>query len=306
MFPHPLTAPLQRVVLPILETKKVDWFVKRLDLVHPLLSGNKYYKLKYNMLHAQREGTKRLLTFGGAFSNHIYSAAAAAHLAKMEIIGCIRGEISTPLNPTLQAASDMGMILFPMERNTYRNKSSPQVIEMLREQFGNCYLIPEGGTNSLAIRGCQEILDESDRAFDTICTSLGTGGTMAGILASANAHQHILGFSALKGDFVQTDFEELLRNHSLNPAADWEIFTHYHCGGYAKHSAALLELMRSFFRTTGIPLDPIYTGKMVMGILDLLEKDYFRPGSRLLMIHSGGLQGNKGFEWRWKQALYPE
>ncbi|MCC5937704.1 MAG: 1-aminocyclopropane-1-carboxylate deaminase/D-cysteine desulfhydrase [Lunatimonas sp.] len=306
MFPAAAQTPLQQVVLPILETKKVEWYVKRLDLIHPLLSGNKYYKLKHTIVHAQNKGAKRLLTFGGAFSNHIYAAAAAAHLAGLEIVGCIRGEVDEPLNPTLRAASEMGMALFPMARSTYRQKSTSWVLEMLRERFGDFYLIPEGGTNGLAILGCQEILSDSDRTFDTVCASIGTGGTLAGILAAAAPKQRVLGFSSLKGQFVLKDFEALLLEHQLEPLGQWEIFTDYHCGGYAKHNATLLKVMRDFNRATGIPLDPIYTGKMVMGILDLLEKDYFPPGSRILMIHSGGLQGIAGFEWRWNQRLYPD
>lgn len=306
MFPTALPTPLQRVNLPILKTKNVEWYVKRLDMVHPLLSGNKYYKLKHTILHAQQEGAKRLLTFGGAFSNHIYAAAAAAHLAKMEIIGCIRGEVNTPLNPTLRAASEMGMNLFPMDRSTYRQKSGVGVLELLRECFGEFYLIPEGGTNGLAIVGCQEILDDTDQTFDSVCASVGTGGTLAGILSSAKPNQRVLGFSALKGDFVIKEFEVLMLEHQLKPRAEWEVLTQYHCGGYARHHSELLEIMRAFYRATGIPLDPIYTGKMVMGILDLLEKDYFPPGTRILMIHSGGLQGIAGFEWRWNQRLYPD
>ncbi|EON75683.1 1-aminocyclopropane-1-carboxylate deaminase [Lunatimonas lonarensis] len=305
MFPDTSMPPLQQIHLPLLESRGVEWFVKRLDLVHPLLSGNKYYKLKYNILQAKKEGKKRLLTFGGAFSNHLYAIAAASRMADLEVIGCIRGEITSPLNPTLSFAREMGMVFHPMTREEYRQKTSEELINALRRRYGDFYLVPEGGTNDLAIKGCREILGPSDRSFNTVCASLGTAGTLAGLLASCDKSQRVLGFSSLKGEFVRSDFRELLRRHRLSPEADWEIFTDYHAGGYAKHSTELLETMQRFFTATGIPLDPIYTGKMAFGIIDLLEKNYFAPGSRILMIHSGGLQGIDGFEWRWKKKLYP-
>ena len=276
----------------------VTVFVKRLDLVHPLVSGNKFFKLKYNLQHARKKGHDTLLTFGGAYSNHIYATSAATKSDNFKAIGIIRGEATTELNPTLSFAKKNGMLLSYMDRKQYRQKHTTEVINMLHKEFGDFYLIPEGGTNQLAIKGAMEILTEEDQEMDYICSSIGTGGTISGLIGSALSHQKVLGFSSLKGRFIIQEVEQLLRKYHIRPSCGWEIFTNYHFGGYAKHHPDLIDFIKNFNKKFQIPLDPIYTGKLFYGAMDLLKNNYFPEGSKVLLIHSGGLQGVEGFNLR--------
>jgi len=302
---EPAEIPTQTLSFPLFQEKTVSVSVLRLDLVHPELSGNKFFKLRYNLLDARKKGFNRILTFGGAYSNHIYATAAAGKLVDMETIGVIRGELVQPLNPTLEAAAKFGMKLYPMDRSVYRNKDEVQVLDELLRRFGRAYLIPEGGTNTLAIAGCREILSPEHQNATHIASSVGTGGTVAGIAASALPHQSVLGFSALKGEFMKGAIRKLLEAHDITPKCDLEINTDYHFGGYAKHTLELTTFMKEFHKKTGIPLDPIYTGKLVFGVFDKIRSGYFPTESKILIIHSGGLQGIKGFESRWGLSLYP-
>ncbi|MEQ1105129.1 1-aminocyclopropane-1-carboxylate deaminase/D-cysteine desulfhydrase [Acinetobacter ursingii] len=264
--------------------------LKRLDLIHPHISGNKFYKLKYNLQHAKQLGLDTLITFGGAFSNHIAATAYAAHYFGFRSIGIIRGEelADQRLNHTLSTASQFGMQLEFINRQDYRNKDQPDFLAELQSRFPNAYIIPEGGTNSLAIQGCKEILSEQDRQnYDVICCAVGTGGTITGLIESSHFNQNILGFSALKGDFLTSDVAH------LTAKKNWKIIDEYCCGGYAKTSAQLIEFIQLFEKQYQIPLEPIYTGKMLFGIFDLIEKAYFPPHTRILAIHSGGLQGRQ-------------
>ena len=264
--------------------------LKRLDLIHPHISGNKFYKLKYNLQHAKQLGQDTLITFGGAFSNHIAATAYAAHYFGFNSIGIIRGEelADQRLNHTLATASQFGMQLEFINRQDYRNKEQPDFLAELQSRFPNAYIIPEGGTNSLAIQGCKEILSEQDRQnYDVICCAVGTGGTITGLIESSHFNQNILGFSALKGDFLTHDVAH------LTAKKNWKIIDDYCCGGYAKTSAQLIEFIQFFEKQYQIPLEPIYTGKMLFGIFDLIEKAYFPPHTRILAIHSGGLQGRQ-------------
>ena len=264
--------------------------LKRLDLIHPHISGNKFYKLKYNLQHAKQLGQDTLITFGGAFSNHIAATAYAAHYFGFNSIGIIRGEelADQCLNHTLSTASQFGMQLEFINRQDYRNKEQPDFLAELQSRFPNAYIIPEGGTNSLAIQGCKEILSEQDRQnYDVICCAVGTGGTITGLIESSHFNQNILGFSALKGDFLTHDVAH------LTAKKNWKIIDDYCCGGYAKTSAQLIEFIQLFEKQYQIPLEPIYTGKMLFGIFDLIEKAYFPPHTRILAIHSGGLQGRQ-------------
>lgn len=271
-----------------IEYRNVRITVKRLDLVHPHISGNKFFKLKYNLLEAQSLGLKKILTFGGAYSNHIAATAYAAHLFGFESIGIIRGEElkQRPFNPILLNAQHFGMQLEFVSREQYRQKDQPAFLNQLQQQFPEHYLIPEGGTNHLAIQGCKEILKPDDKSnFDVICCAVGTGGTIAGLIESSLEHQQILGFSALKGDFLNHDVQQ------LTSRKNWNITDAYCCGGYAKTTPELLSFIQNFEQHYQIPLEHIYTGKMLMGIFDLIDRDYFKKGSRILVIHSGGLQG---------------
>ncbi|MBT8300303.1 MAG: pyridoxal-phosphate dependent enzyme [Maribacter sp.] len=292
----------QKVNLPLLTEKKVSLFIKREDKIHPLISGNKYRKLKYNIRKAKIAQYGTLLTFGGAFSNHILATACAAHENKLKSIGIIRGEelaYKWMDNPTLSKARELGMRLKFVSRSDYRNKHSQEFIAQLKTEYGHFYLLPEGGTNDLAIKGCEEILREEDKDFNVVCCSVGTGGTLAGIINSVSLHQKVLGFPALKGDFLKKDISNFVTNNQ------WNLQLDYHFGGYGKVSTKLVNFIIDFKKETQIPLDPIYTGKMMFGILDLVKKDKFKPGTKLLVIHTGGLQGIKGMNEKLKRKNLP-
>lgn len=280
---------------PLLEEKGIELAIKRLDLIHPLCSGNKFFKLKYNLEHANKNEFGAILTFGGAYSNHIYASAAAANSLGLKSIGIIRGDRIEPLNPTLSAAESFGMELHFIDRATYREKTTPSFLQTLEDKFGKFYLIPEGGTNALAIKGTSEILSESDHTFTHITSSIGTGGTFAGIAQSLPIHQNLLGFSSLKGKFIHKELQSLLETYQISSSGTVTIFDQFHFGGYGKFDQKLIEFIWWFFESFGIILDPIYTGKMLAGIWDLINQDYFPVGSKILTIHSGGLQGNAGF-----------
>ena len=264
--------------------------LKREDRLHPTISGNKFRKLKYNLIEAKAQGLISLLTFGGAYSNHIAAVAAAGLECGFQTIGIIRGEEladKIPDNPTLRQAQNLGMKLHFISRSDYRRKTDVDFIEQLKQQFGVFYLIPEGGTNQLAVQGCEEILTAQDKQyFDYICCAVGTGGTIAGIINSTSNTQKTLGFPALKGDFL---FDEI---RQWTTRSNWDLCLDYHFGGYAKTTPELLQFIQQFQQKTDIEIEPIYMGKMLFGIFDLVEKGYFPANSKILAIHTGGLQGN--------------
>ncbi|RNC92713.1 MAG: 1-aminocyclopropane-1-carboxylate deaminase/D-cysteine desulfhydrase [Allomuricauda sp.] len=292
----------QQIDLPLLREKGVSLFLKREDLIHPLISGNKYRKLKYNLQAAHDLGHDTLLTFGGAYSNHILATASAGKENGFKTIGVIRGEelkAQDYRNPTLEKAHELGMHFYFVDRKTFRDKEKESFMAHLQQKFGAFYLLPEGGTNDLAIQGCQEILVEEDKRFDFICCSVGTGGTMAGLINASKAHQTILGFSALKGSFLKEAITSFTHNKN------WRLRNDYHFGGYAKCNAELIEFINDFKNKTDIPLDPVYTGKMLFGIIDSIKNDRFAPESKILAIHTGGLQGIKGMNLVLKNKNLP-
>ena len=270
----------------------IELYIKREDLLHPIISGNKFRKLKYNIQEAKRLGHTTLLTFGGAFSNHILAVAGAGAEFGFKTIGIIRGEeLENKIaeNPTLAKAQELGMQFYFVTRTAYRDKEEKMFVNHLQEMFGDFYLIPEGGTNDLAIKGCEEILTSEDKSFFThIACAVGTGGTISGLINSSGQNQQIIGFSSLKGAFLS----DVIRN--FVEKTNWNINDSYHFGGYGKVNDELIQFLNSFYSQTNIPLDPVYTGKMAFGVLDLIEKGYFPPNSKILMIHTGGLQGIKG------------
>ncbi|WP_194765946.1 1-aminocyclopropane-1-carboxylate deaminase/D-cysteine desulfhydrase [Tamlana sp. I1] len=286
-----------------LQNKGVELYIKREDAIHPFVSGNKYRKLKYNLLEAEKQGFKTLLTFGGAYSNHIAAVASAGHLFGFKTIGIIRGEeLWTKIddNPTLSFAKNHGMEFKFVSREVYRNKSSKAFIEALKNELGAFYLVPEGGTNSLAVMGCEEILTESDKDFNFVCSAVGTGGTISGLINASKPHQKVLGFPALKGDFLKLDISKFATQ------SNWELISDYHFGGYAKINEELVTFINQFKSDFNIPLDPVYTGKMLFGIFDLIEKGYFPKGSKILAIHTGGLQGIEGMNAILKKKNLPK
>jgi 1-aminocyclopropane-1-carboxylate deaminase/D-cysteine desulfhydrase-like pyridoxal-dependent ACC family enzyme len=293
IFDQPGNTPVE-----YLETfrNNVQLFIKREDLIHPEVSGNKWRKLMYNLIEAHKLGNSKVLTFGGAFSNHIYATAAAGAACGISTIGVIRGEIVTPLNPTLQKASAWGMQLQSVTREQYKNKEDPQFLESLLAKYGPAYIIPEGGANQLALVGVSEMTNISEQ-FDYWCVSCGTGTTLAGLVSGLSASQTVLGFPALRGGgFLENEIDRLLNELDPLPETPWELVNNYHFGGYAKVTEDLVEFIHRFKSSYGILLDPIYTGKMMYGIFDLINTDFFPTGSRILAVHSGGLQGITGIE----------
>ena len=273
----------------------VELYVKREDKIHPHISGNKFRKLKYNLIEAERLGFKTLLTFGGAYSNHIAAVATVGKTFGFKTIGIIRGEeLEAKINdnPTLNFAQSCGMQLKFVSRSDYREKASETFVEALKKEFGTFYLIPEGGTNTLAIKGCEEILTNTDKDFDYVCCAVGTGGTISGLIKSSNPNQKILGFPALKGEFLTKDISKFVNQKN------WKLITDYHFGGYAKINSQLIAFINQFKREHHVPLDPVYTGKMMYGVLDMIYKNKFSKGSKILTIHTGGLQGIEGMNMK--------
>lgn len=288
---------------PFLSDKEVRLFVKREDLLHPDISGNKYRKLKYNLEKAAQQNKEYLVTFGGAYSNHILATACAGKAYGFKTVGVIRGEelghdIEKTLqqNPTLKKADQFGMEFLFVSRADYQQKNHPTFVSSLSKKYENSYVLPEGGTNPLAIKGCEEILSEKDKAFKHVCCAMGTGGTVTGIINSSVLTQNILIFPSLKGNWMAEEIKQLKPNKQ-----NWEVVSGYHCGGYGKVSEELITFINAFKSHHNILLDPIYTGKMMFGLYDLIKRNHFKKGSTVLAIHTGGIQGIEGMNRRLKQ-----
>ena len=259
--------------------------------VHPSVSGNKYRKLKYNIQAVLDGNFQGILTFGGAFSNHIAATAAVGQDLNIPTVGIIRGEElarGVDSNPTLLYAKACGMHLEFISRAAYRQKTEDSFLHSLQKKYPKFYIIPEGGTNALAIDGCREILTETDYEFDVICCAVGTGGTISGLINSSLPHQKIIGFPALKGAFLREDICKFAQQ------SNWELCHEYHFGGYAKVNLELIQFINKFKQEFELPLDPIYTGKMMFGIFDLIQNGFFSKSEKILAIHTGGLQGIEG------------
>lgn len=285
------------------------------NLLHPDISGNKLFKLKYNLLEAKKKGIKTLLTFGGAFSNHISATAAAGKEYGFKTIGIIRGEAYPELNPTLQFAVECGMELHYVSRILYRNKK--ELYDHVNQQFSQetFYLIPEGGSNELGVFGCKEITGYINTDFDYVCSACGTGATIAGITLSLKNNQKAIGFQILKAEgYIENEVEKWLKRDANTPVAkgnnksgndteaiivqnNWSINENYHFGGYAKNQTELTGFINWFEQTNHVPLDFIYTGKMMFGIYDLIGKGFFKKGETIVAVHTGGLQGNAGMKF---------
>jgi len=261
------------IIHPILDRANVFLDIKREDKLHPEVSGNKFRKLKYNLFEAKKLGYTTLLTFGGAFSNHIAAVSAAGKGVGLQTIGIIRGEelgvnIDKTLleNDTLQLASKNGMHLKFISREKYRSKKSIDFLSELKQEFGSFYLLPEGGTNPLAVKGCEEILSQDDKMYDVICCPVGTGGTISGVINSSTNHQKVLGFPALKGDFLSKEIAK------YTSKMNWNLIFDYHFGGYSKVNEELITFINVFKKEQQILLDPVYTSKMIFGIFDMVKK----------------------------------
>jgi 1-aminocyclopropane-1-carboxylate deaminase len=286
-FFSPEDVPIQRV-----QFAGLIFDILRLDKIHSGASGNKFFKLKYNFLEAEEKGYEKILTFGGAFSNHIVATAISAKACGFKSIAIIRGE--EVINPTLNLAKKNGMELYFIDREEYRNKDHPDFISEIQTRFQNPYIIPEGGTNKKAILGTAEIHDFIPKHYNLISACFGTGGTLAGLINGKANHQKVLGISVLKGDWVKNELKSLVGKETNN----WELSSQYHFGGYAKWKPELIDFIKEFYEKTAVPLDPIYTGKMMYGLMMEWKKDNISSDDRILVVHSGGLQGIAGFNER--------
>lgn len=287
MFSQVVQQDIQEIHSAFLHSKKVRLLVQREDLNDPYCMGNKWWKLRYNLIEAIREKHNKVLTFGGAFSNHIVATASACNRMGLKSIGIIRGDSTDKLNPSLIRAQNDGMELFFVDRQIYRNKSNID----WKSIYGDHYLIPEGGTNELAVSSCEEMI--SFKEFDMVCVPVGTGGTLSGIIRSLKPSQHAIGFSSLKGGGFLNDEVKKYVDHS-----NWSIQFDYHFGGYAKINLELVSFMNEFKRDFSIQLDPVYTAKMFYGIFDMIKNEQIRSNSTILAIHTGGTQGIEGMKQR--------
>lgn len=266
----------------------VQLYLKREDKIHDIISGNKYRKLKYNLMKAKDLGFKGLLTFGGAYSNHIPAVAYAANRHGFKSIGLIRGEelLSKYFdNPTLKYSSDLGMKFDFLSRKEYKNRNDENYLNEMQHIYKDYYFIPEGGTNNLGVLGCQEILRPEDKVFDYICCSVGTGGTISGLINSSINNQKIIGFSSINKKYLLNDISKFVIKKN------WKLNDEFCFGGYGKVNEELIDFMNDFKLKYGILLDPIYTSKLVYGVFNLILNNYFKPNSKVLMIHTGGHQG---------------
>ncbi len=262
--------------------------LKREDQLHPTISGNKFRKLKYNLKQAKQEGQHTLLTFGGPYSNHLAATAAIGKIMRYKTIGMVRGDEERSMNPTMQFCKEQGMTLFPISRAEYRQKDKPSWRLSLKKKWGDFYLLPEGGTNSLAVKGCKEILTKEDVDFDIIACSIGTGGTLAGLIESALPHQEVIGFTALKNLNIRYDIKKWTTKEN------WTLNNDYTFGGYAKITPELIDFINTFNKNFKTPLDPVYTGKLLFGIFDMIKNKKWLTAKKILVVHTGGLQGIEG------------
>lgn len=293
-----------------MDEKNIEVSVLRDDLNHPIIQGNKFWKLKYNISNAQKKGNSTILTFGGAYSNHILAVAQAGKEFGFKTIGIIRGEENLPLNFTLKTATELGMQLHYIDRTTYKIKHTQDFKDYLRNIYGAFYLIPEGGTNYYAVNGCMEIIKDSS-LYDYVCCPIGTGGTISGITIANKNQSKVIGFPALKnGDFlkdeVHSQINSVTQDEELTDILmeSFSLQTDYHFGGYAKINEELINFVREFNSIHGFKWDLIYNGKMAFGVFDLIKKNHFPKGSKILLVHTGGLQGINGLEERFKRKIY--
>jgi 1-aminocyclopropane-1-carboxylate deaminase/D-cysteine desulfhydrase-like pyridoxal-dependent ACC family enzyme len=284
-------SPLQKLNIPLFKDLGIDLFVKRDDLLHPEISGNKWRKLKYNLFELEKSDKSGFITFGGAYSNHLHAVAAAGKEFDFATVGIVRGEKPAVLSPTLQNCLELGMNLVFVSRVEYRLKEKSNLIAEIIRSHSDLILLPEGGANQFALKGCAEIIDEIAVPFDYLCLACGTGATMAGILLSNKNDFQTIGFPVLKGgDFIVDEIRELLSTTNHKPS-NFELKTDYHFGGYAKHTNELLEFIREFEVQTAVEIEQVYTGKMLFGVFDLAQNGYFKSGDQIIALHTGGLQG---------------
>ena len=298
LFPQLGDPPIQAVDSALLREHDVRLNVLRLDLLHPIIHGNKWFKLKYNLSRISASRTDTVLSFGGPYSNHICALAAACRQLGLSSIGVIRGELVEPLNPVLRFASEQGMKLVAMDRASYRRKHEPDLVASLRERFGVVHILPEGGSNALALIGCAEIAGfirwQSSSRRRLVALACATGATMAGLVRGlqqrGSACSEVLGVSVLKAEgYPASQIAAWLDDHANRGGPDWDVLEDYHCGGFGRSSSQLQAFLKEFRRCNDIPLEPVYTGKLFYGLLDVVASGRIPRNSEILALHTGGV-----------------
>ncbi len=287
--------PIEPFNHPLLSQHDVSVHVKRDDLLHSVVSGNKLYKLMLNLEQFKREDKKTLITFGGAYSNHLHATAFMGKSLGIKTVAIVRGEQLIPLNPTLKDCTDWGMTLEPVSRGLYRQKQQAAEIQAIIDKYPCPYVVPEGGANRLGVLGAAKMLDgvEQDN-LDVVVVACGTGVTMAGIVSACAPHVKVIGMPALKAENWMADEVQGWLNTIGCGNRNWALQCRYHFGGYGKTKPELLAFMHEMEVRYNLMLDPIYTGKAFFGLMQMIEQGEIARGSRVLFIHSGGLQGRRG------------
>jgi 1-aminocyclopropane-1-carboxylate deaminase len=291
-FAHQIT-PVTSLNSKLFDRKGVEVFVKREDQNHPTVSGNKFWKLKYNIGAALASPHKTLLTFGGAYSNHLYATAAACDLVGLKSVGIVRGERVEPLNSTLSFCEQHHMRLHFVSREAYRSKNQQYFTDQLAGIFGEFFLVPEGGSNDYALKGVHEFAAShlDNISFDYLVLPVGTGCTMAGLVAGLSQKRHVVGIPVLKnGGFLSNEIAGFLSKFSREDYGKWTLLTSYHHGGYAKATPELSRFIVEMRAEHNLPLDHVYTGKALWALVEEVKRDFFPRGSTILFLHTGGLQ----------------
>jgi 1-aminocyclopropane-1-carboxylate deaminase len=284
------------------KTEPFSFDIKRDDLIDPVISGNKWRKLKYNIEKVKQEKYNGILTFGGAFSNHLIATAQAAHDNRIDAVGIVRGdELNANSNETLRSCEELGMQLVFISRDDYKRRHEKEYLSRLNVKFPNLLMVPEGGANFYGAIGCQEIISTMSQRYDHIYLAAGTGTTAAGMLSAIGSETTLHAVSALKGDFLEADIRKLLWSivgddeHATSLMKNLDLNTSSHCGGYGKTTNELFDIIRSFHKQTQIALEPIYTGKVLFAMIEDIKSGIIKSDQNVLMIHTGGLQGGKSF-----------
>jgi 1-aminocyclopropane-1-carboxylate deaminase len=289
-------SPIKQIHCNLLKQKNISLQIKRDDLLHPLISGNKWRKLKYNLTRMQQLKKTELLTFGGAFSNHVHACAAAGQYFNIKTHAIIRGPHLDSNNPTLQFAKQCGMQLHAVTRLEYKQRNQADYLAELQTRFPNAYIVPEGGSNQFAIEGCKELAQSLPEHHYLICPT-GSGGTLAGLIEGSSLNTTVIGIAVLKqADYLRDEIKALSPRAALNN--NWQLLTEFHDGGYGRFSPALWQFCQQMSAQQQLPLEPIYSGKMMFALWQLITQDYFAPGSKIIAIHTGGLQGLNGLKYR--------
>jgi len=287
---------LQHVLHPLFKKHQLIVSIKRDDNIHPIISGNKWRKLKFNLHFAEENNYTGIISFGGSFSNHIHALAFACQQQGLKSIGIIRGEQIYASNYTLSMAQQWGMKLNFIDRKTYRLREDTDYLKALQKKYPDYLIVPEGGSNKLALGGVGEIITELNQQceFDTLLTPVGSGGTLAGLIQADNNQHQLLGISVLKQEGYLTEQVNSLLGNDYSHFNNWQILSEFHRGGYAKFSKEDEGRIIDFNQQTGFVFEPVYSGKMILALLDLIERGYFPKGQRIVLLHTGGLQGIGG------------